>query len=139
MKEQRECDILLELASADLKLVEKNLYDREIRPQILLFHLQQAVEKLLKSLLAYHGIKFPKVHDIEMLLELCEKNQISLPEYVDEFIDLTPYAVEFRYGLLIEDMVDVEYYFNMAKNFRGAVEKVLKEFKNEGMEGKGQN
>ena len=37
--------MLFELGCADLKLVERNLDDEEISKQLLLFHLQQAVEK----------------------------------------------------------------------------------------------
>ena len=55
---------LFETASADIKLVEKNMHDKDIIPQILLFHLQQGIEKLLKSLISSAGNRFPRVHDI---------------------------------------------------------------------------
>jgi len=35
------------------------------------FHAQQAVEKYLKSLLAYHGTPIPLTHDVEELQRLC--------------------------------------------------------------------
>lgn len=120
--------ILFELSCADLKLVEKNLKDNEVRPQLLLFHLQQAIEKFLKSLLSFKQIKFPKVHDIGKLIELCKKNKITLPEYVEEFLNLTPYAVEFRYGLVVEDTLDVEYYYKRILEFKKFLEKTHKEY-----------
>ena len=101
MNNKREHLNLFELGCADLKLVERNLDDKEISRQLLLFHLQQAVEKFLKSLLSLKNIKFPKSHDIEALIELCEERGIELPEYVEEFVSLTPYAVGFRYGLTL--------------------------------------
>lgn len=56
---QKEYEAFFDLALADLVLVEKNLKDPDIRPQILLFHLQQAAEKLLKALLSFRGLRFP--------------------------------------------------------------------------------
>lgn len=118
MKNKKEYEALFELGDGDLKLVEKNLGDPDIRPQLLLFHLQQAVEKFLKSLLAFHGIKYPKVHDIEDLIELCEENNIILPSYIETFTDLTPFAVEFRYGLMIEESLDIKQYYELVQDFK---------------------
>jgi len=58
MKNKREHFALFELGRADLKLVERNLDDEEIRRQLLLFHLQQAVERFLKSLLSSKNVRF---------------------------------------------------------------------------------
>lgn len=128
MESKEEYLTLFELGCADLKLVEKNLGDKDIRQQLLLFHLQQAIEKFLKSLLSLKKIKFPKVHDIGELVELCEKKGITLPQYVEEFINLTPYAVEFRYGFMIEEILDVNYYYQMVLKFKEFLEKVHKEY-----------
>lgn len=117
MREIEEFENFFILACKDLKLVEKNLDDAEISQQILLFHLQQAVEKFLKALLSKKNIKFPRTHDIEKLIEICERNGINLPDYIEDFIDLTPFAVEFRYGLIFEEFVDVRPYFNKVNNF----------------------
>lgn len=127
MKEIPEFENFFELGNSDLKLVEKNLNDEEIRQQLLLFHLQQAIEKFLKALLSRNNIKFPKVHDIEKLIEICIENNIQLPDYTDDFIDLTPFAVEFRYGLIMEETVDIEYYFEKAEKFKEFVKKALYE------------
>lgn len=125
MKKIPEFENFFELGNSDLKLVEKNLHDEEIRQQLLLFHLQQAIEKFLKALLSRNNIKFPKVHDIEKLIEICNENNIQLPDYVEDFIDLTPFAVEFRYGLIMEESIDIKYYFDMAEKFKKFVEKAL--------------
>jgi len=113
---------LFELACADLKLVEKNRGDADITPQLLLFHLQQAAEKFLKSLLSFNGIMFPKIHDIAKLIELCGKNKINVPDYCEEFIGLTPYAAEFRYGLINDETLDIESYYKKIMDFKGFAE-----------------
>ncbi len=96
------------MASADIKLVEKNMHDKDIIPQILLFHLQQGAEKLLKSLISAAGKKFPRAHDIAQIIEACEQNAIDLPDYIEDFIVLSPYAVDFRYGIMGREFPDIE-------------------------------
>ncbi|MBV5278833.1 MAG: HEPN domain-containing protein [Campylobacteraceae bacterium] len=39
--------------------------------------MQQSAEKVLKSLLSRHGIKFPKSHDIEQLISMCDRSSYS--------------------------------------------------------------
>jgi HEPN domain-containing protein len=61
------------------------------------FHAQQCIEKYLKAVLIKKRITFAKVHDLEVLLDLC------LPAYPlwepmrEEMQLLTQYAVQFRY------------------------------------------
>ena len=125
MLDKEEYLALFELGCADLKLVEKNLQEKEIREQLLLFHLQQAVEKFLKALFSLRQVKFPKIHDLGELIELCEGTGIILPEYIEEFINLTPFAVEFRYGLMIEETLDLSYYYQKVLEFKKMVEKII--------------
>lgn len=63
------------------------------------FHSQQAIEKLLKALLAFHKQPIPHTHDLEelqrMVLELQE-----LPDLAElELFEATGYAVLARYDL----------------------------------------
>jgi HEPN domain-containing protein len=125
MKNRREHFALFELGCADFKLVERNLDDEEIKRQLLLFHLQQAVEKFLKSLLSSKNIRFLKIHDIEALIELCEENEIELPEYVEEFVGLTAYAVGFRYALIMEEISDLPDWYKKASEFKAFVERII--------------
>lgn len=62
------------------------------------FHAQQAAEKSMKAVLAFNGIKFPFVHDLEILRELCDASGIELPSTLDSVEDLTPFAAAERYG-----------------------------------------
>lgn len=61
------------------------------------FHAQQAAEKYLKGLIAFHGIEIPRTHNLEELELLC--NDVSPPPSLTgiDVTVLTPYAVQMRY------------------------------------------
>ena len=61
------------------------------------FHAQQACEKALKALLAWHDRPFRKTHNIEELGEVCLTIDPSLRDLVDRAAPLTEYAWRFRY------------------------------------------
>ncbi|MGH7857774.1 MAG: HEPN domain-containing protein [Candidatus Binatia bacterium] len=61
------------------------------------FHVQQAAEKYLKALPAWHGQAIPRSHDLEEIQDQCERVE-RLPALVElDLADLTGYAVELRY------------------------------------------
>jgi len=62
------------------------------------FHLQQAVEKLLKAALNCHGIAYPRTHDIDELMELALASFPAIAPFTDRFESFSAYAVEFRYS-----------------------------------------
>jgi hypothetical protein len=64
------------------------------------FHAQQAVEKLLKALLAFYGIQFPYSHRLLELADLLADASHPVTAEIEPLLDLTPYAVEFRYAVL---------------------------------------
>lgn len=53
-----------DLGSARLLLTSDNLFDSAC------FHCQQLAEKAIKALLTHHSIRFKKMHDLDVLLEL---------------------------------------------------------------------
>jgi len=61
------------------------------------FHLQQAVEKALKSVLAERAIEIPRTHDLGYLVELLGGFDIEIPEAITSSDWLTPWGVLFRY------------------------------------------
>lgn len=61
------------------------------------FHSQQAVEKALKALLAWHDQPFRKTHNLEELGQACLALEPGLRELVDRAAPLTAYAWTFRY------------------------------------------
>ena len=64
------------------------------------FHVQQAVEKSIKAILAFHNIHFPKTHMISGLARLASDNNIDLPDTFLESHRYSIYAMGFRYDEL---------------------------------------
>ena len=56
-------------ALADLR-VAKKLFEIGEEPWIIVFHVQQAVEKALKVYLVFHGKPFGKTHNLSQLIDL---------------------------------------------------------------------
>ncbi len=61
------------------------------------FHAQQAAEKYLKALLAYHGEEPPRTHDLVVLLDLTLRHEATMERFRDEARLLLPFAVRVRY------------------------------------------
>ena len=64
---------------------------------IVVFHAQQAAEKLLKALLVSRGQQPPKIHDLTRLLTICLAHAPELAAFADDFVFLSPLAVLSRY------------------------------------------
>jgi len=62
------------------------------------FLAQQAIEKALKAVLTARGVLFERSHDIDYLCGLIEESGLQLTNELREAIELTPWAVEFRYA-----------------------------------------
>lgn len=88
-------------AQEDMVLLEKIVDDDDISSEIVGFHAQQAIEKLLKALLVSKIIPFRRTHDLGELLDIFSENGIEVPDTLCDIDDLTPFAVEYRYDLLI--------------------------------------
>lgn len=89
--------VLLARAVDDETLVRKVSPDTDIADAIVGFHAQQAVEKLIKAVLAARGVAFIKSHALSYLIGLVEESEIEAPEELSEADVLSPWAVEFRY------------------------------------------
>jgi HEPN domain-containing protein len=88
--------VLLAKAIEDETLVRKVSPDTDIADAIVGFHAQQAVEKLIKAVLAARGVAFMKSHALSYLVGLVEESEIDSPECLSEADVLSPWAVEFR-------------------------------------------
>lgn len=84
-------------AESDFALAKQGRVSKNILYSSLCFHCQQAVEKSIKAVLIYYNIRFPKTHDIDILIDLLVKNQIETPKPIQESRILTQYAVFSRY------------------------------------------
>ena len=65
----------------------------ELDLDIVIFHLQQCVEKLLKAVLSFEGINFTKTHDLELLFSQLEDIGISFSIDKDLIFELNDFAV----------------------------------------------
>lgn len=99
MRGNEHAVMMLRLAESDLKAL-RNMGDvNSFDDAIWGFHAQQAVEKLFKAWLGLLGKVYPRTHDLQVLYRLLEQtNAPGIGGYID-LIDLTDYAVQFRYEL----------------------------------------
>jgi len=114
-------EVLLNKAKVDLKAAlnlhdDINRGDEGLDYEVVLFHLHQCAEKFMKSILAFHEIDYPKVHDLEKLANLLKENHIPTGLDIELLIELSDYAVEGRYAFLQEEIEDIEKHINMLVN-----------------------
>lgn len=87
------------IAKADSDLLAGQLLSKSGPYDIVCFHAQQAIEKLLKALLAFYDQPPPRTHDLEELQRLAlavhESKELA---YLDLF-EASDYAVMARYDL----------------------------------------
>jgi len=82
----------------------------EIDIEKIYFELQQSAEKLLKSMLSRSAVHFPKSHDLEQIIGLCEDNDIILVDDIECLVELNDYAVEGRYSIIHDDINEADRY-----------------------------
>ena len=93
---------MLTLAQRDFKALQGMLDAETFADEIFGFHAQQAVEKALKAWLTLVGVEYPRTHDLEELLELLEEHAEPILDAFYDLIDLTDFAVQFRYRIFLE-------------------------------------
>jgi len=90
---------------ADMDLSAARLLFEMHRPipvEIVCFHSQQAVEKMLKCFLVFKGVEPPKIHDLRELLKMCVKFESGFDNFRRETDTLIDYAVLPRYPAELE-------------------------------------
>lgn len=93
------------------------------------FHAHQAAEKFLKAFLVRHQIPFRKTHDIQQLLQLASRADLSIKEELLSAATLTPFGVEFRYpGEEIADIETAKQAFQQSKIVQSSILKRLREY-----------
>ena len=85
------------LALADRSMAQRALEIAPALPRQACFHSQQAVEKVLKAYLTYHGVVFEKTHSIARLCTLGATIDPAFGDVGVTYDRLSDYAVEFRY------------------------------------------
>lgn len=84
-------------ALSDWRAVEILKNDKDCPCEVVCFHCQQFVEKLLKALLTLHNIEAPKTHDLRRLIDLAKKFAPELVLLSEPSDKLTFHGVETRY------------------------------------------
>ena len=75
----------------------KFLFEEDKYFEIILYHLQQGVEKYLKGLLISKGWKLRKIHNLETLLTEAMDHDAQFERYLDLGRELTAFYFEERY------------------------------------------
>jgi HEPN domain-containing protein len=84
-------------ADSDWQTINILIKQRKAPNDIICFHCQQYVEKLLKAFLTLKGIETPKTHDIRKLCELALSECPELLALIVESDELSDHAVDSRY------------------------------------------
>ena len=88
----------LDRAQNDLLAAKRLFFDYHPKMlEISCYQCQQAVEKALKAYLTHMDFAFPFTHDCRKLCLLCAECENSFHKFVDDCVDLTPYATQARY------------------------------------------
>ena len=102
MSDPKCAKVLLEAAERDLSAL-RGMTDEEVfADEIAGFLAQQATEKLVKAWIALLGETYPITHDIAQLLGVLKTRQ-SPGLDLSALVELTPYAVRFRYPGRVPD------------------------------------
>jgi HEPN domain-containing protein len=115
----------LALADRDIRAFRKLSDDLEIDDEVVGFHAQQAVEKCLKAVLAKHRVEIRKTHDLQVLLELLDRNNLPSPPLREGIDTLGPFAVELRYDLMVTEPLDREQARKVTESVRRWAEQQL--------------
>jgi HEPN domain-containing protein len=117
------------LAQRDLRALRGMLDADTFADEIFGFHAQQAVEKTLKAWLSLLGIEYPRIHDLEELLELLEEHAKPVSEPFHRLVNLTDFAVQFRYEIFdaVTGQLDRPEVIRQVTELLEHVERLLKE------------
>jgi HEPN domain-containing protein len=97
MRQREHAELLLHKAQQDEFALEKLIPDPASPDEIIGFHAQQAVEKMLKAVLTNSAVYYRRTHNLDALLGLLRDNSISFPGELEDVGRLTPFAARFRY------------------------------------------
>jgi HEPN domain-containing protein len=101
--ELEQVALLLAKAAEDEYVLDRLVDDPEAPESVFGFHAQQATEKLLKAALTHAGVVYPFTHRLVELIDLATERGVELPVVFEDLRELTPFAVEFRYGVVPPD------------------------------------
>lgn len=99
----------VEIAMKDYESAKFLFNMKPVPNEIICYHCQQSVEKVLKGFLALNEGQIQKTHDLTILNKLCCQYDISFSCIEAECINLTDYGTQVRYPFHIDiEEVDVK-------------------------------
>ena len=122
-------ELLLRKAAQDEFVLERLAPDPATPEEVIGFHAQQAVEKMLKAVLAVRGIHYRYTHDLVELIDLVRAHGFEFPPELDEAPRLAPFAAAFRYDELPaepEELFDVAWALSCVGGVRAWAEPIVR-------------
>lgn len=89
------------------------------------FHCQQCVEKYLKARLVEAGVAVPKIHDLQVLLNLVVPLEPLWAAFDASLGMLTGYAVKFRYPGNIVNRTEAKWALKTCRSIREEIRRSL--------------
>jgi len=128
MKDIKHARLMLDMARKDFNALEGMNNVEIFDDEIFGFHAQQAVEKTIKAWLSLVGVSYPKIHDLEELFALLEQHGEIVSEQFYLLVDLTDFAVQYRYESFedLSDNLDRNDIIYKVKNLVKHVEEMIK-------------
>lgn len=89
------------------------------------FHAQQAVEKYLKAFLIYKDVDFPRTHDVDFLIQECQK--LDNKSFNIDLKSLTEFGVSLRYpdDFYVPGVKETEGYIKIANSVSEITERLI--------------
>jgi len=92
----------LDFASRDINSAKYLLGMRPVPLEIVCYHCEQAVEKVLKGYLIYQNVEPPRTHVLQLLCKTCEDFDENFKKISESCGNLTLYGVQSRYPFEID-------------------------------------
>ncbi len=118
-------DEWVRLAGYDIETVEL-LIKNNGRAEIIIYHIHQAIEKLLKAIILKNNLKVERVHFLDKLLSMIIKKYPELKNVEDEILEINLYLPKLRYpyGDQIE-FYEAKYIYTKFKKIHNILTKIL--------------
>lgn len=117
-------------AEKDYLVIKNEISSKNPVYDAICFHAQQCIEKYLKALINEQGITIPKIHDLNVLFNICKPFASELEEYKEEISDLSTFAIAFRYPGENASKNEANFSINAMKKIRKLIRKILKKINN---------
>lgn len=126
MRLHEQALLFVRKAAEDEALLAEVVDRDRISTEIFGFHAQQASEKLLKALLSECSVRFPRTHNLRLLMDLLADAGHPLPSSLAELDLLTAFGTLFRYeDIPVETKLDRKAALAMVRELRAFVEEKI--------------